>query len=146
MMGKKEQTQPYKSFETEEEWQEAIRSELLGRIKNVQEAKKKSQGAEEIKKAMLEAEARIKEQVPEFDLAAMLRDDPEFRERILKGYSVEDAFYLSNRKKAEEPKRKTGMRENGRSNFMGAGTGRNVANMSDEDFKKYIDSIKGSRI
>lgn len=146
MMGKKEQTQPYRSFETEEEWQEAIQSELLGRIKSISEAKKKNQGAENAKKAMLEAEAKIKEQVPEFDLATMLKEDPEFRERILKGYSVEDAFYLSNRKKAEEPKKKTGMRENGRNGFMGSGTGRNIANMSDEDFKKYIASIKGSRI
>ena len=147
MMGRKEQTEPFKSFQTEEEWQEAMSTELLERIKMLSEAKKKQQGEDNIKKQMLEAEARIKERVPEFDLAEMLKNDPQFRERILKGYSVEDAFYLSNMKKAEDmPKKKIGIKENGKNHYMGSSTGRNVAAMSDEDFKKYINSIKGSRI
>ena len=37
------------------------------------------------------------------------------------------------------------MRENGRNNFKGASTQRNVSNMSDDEFKKYINSIKGSK-
>ena len=119
MMGKKEQAEPFKSFATEEEWQEAMSSELLERIKALKQQKEQESGIQSIKNEMLKAEAKIKERVPEFDLATMLKEDPEFRERILKGYSVEDAFYLSNVKKAEEtPKKKIGIMENGRNRYI----------------------------
>ncbi len=133
--------EPFLVFNTEEEFQEAVMEEL----KKMQGGEK--EGASDIKAKLLEEEAMIKERFPEFDLRKMLREDPEFRERILKGYSVEEAFYLSNRKKSEKPapKKRIGMRENGKSRYMGSGAERNVSNMSDAEFKKYIDSIKGSK-
>ena len=141
---------PYKVFMTEEEWQEAIDAELAARDgQNEQNYTRhnNAQNTEEIK-AMLLAEAeKIKQRVPDFDFVKMLKEDPEFRERILKGYSVEEAYFLSNRKKtdAPTPKKRMDMRENGRNNFKGSAASRNVSNMSDEEFKKYINSIKGSK-
>lgn len=144
---------PFKVFQTEEEWQEAIEEEIAKRDgeyeeydeRNVQDSK--SPDSEQIKEMLLAQARKIKERVPDFDFVKMLREDPEFRERILRGYSVEEAYYLSNRKKYDEPKpkKKMNMRENGRNNFKGASTHRNVSNMSDDEFKKYINSIKGSK-
>ena len=144
---------PFKVFQTEEEWQEAIEEEIAKRDgeyeeydeRNVQDSK--SPDSEQIKEMLLAQARKIKERVPDFDFVKMLREDPEFRERILRGYSVEEAYYLSNRKKYDEPKpkKKMNMRENGRNNFKGASTQRNVSNMSDDEFKKYINSIKGSK-
>ena len=144
---------PFKVFHTEEEWQEAIEEEIAKRDgeyeeydeRNVQDSK--SPDSEQIKEMLLAQARKIKERVPDFDFVKMLREDPEFRERILRGYSVEEAYYLSNRKKYDEPKpkKKMNMRENGRNNFKGASTQRNVSNMSDDEFKKYINSIKGSK-
>ena len=151
---KKEMNQrPFKVFQTEEEWQEAIEEEISKRDgeyeeydeRNIQDSK--SPDSEQIKEMLLAQARKIKERVPDFDFVKMLREDPEFRERILRGYSVEEAYYLSNRKKYDEPKpkKKMNMRENGRNNFKGASTQRNVSNMSDDEFKKYINSIKGSK-
>ena len=144
---------PFKVFQTEEEWQEAIEEEISKRDgeyeqydeRNIQDSK--SPDSEQIKEMLLAQARKIKERVPDFDFVKMLREDPEFRERILRGYSVEEAYYLSNRKKYDEPKpkKKMNMRENGRNNFKGASTQRNVSNMSDDEFKKYINSIKGSK-
>lgn len=146
MLNSKKTTEekPFKVFYSEEEWNEAIEDEI---------SRREADSADEdsvanVKNRLLAEAKRIKERVPEFDFFKMLREDRDFRERILKGYTVEEAFYLSNRKKQEEPapKKKIGMRENGRNNFRGTGASRNVSNMSDEEFKKYIDSLKGSRI
>ena len=144
---------PFKVFQTEEEWQEAIEEEISKRDgeyeeydeRNIQDSK--SPDSEQIKEMLLAQARKIKERVPDFDFVKLLREDPEFRERILRGYSVEEAYYLSNRKKYDEPKpkKKMNMRENGRNNFKGASTQRNVSNMSDDEFKKYINSIKGSK-
>lgn len=144
---------PFKVFQTEEEWQEAIEEEIAKRDgeyeeydeRNIQDSK--SPDSEQIKEMLLAQARKIKERVPDFDFVKMLREDPEFRERILRGYSVEEAYYLSNRKKYDEPKpkKKMNMRENGRNNFKGASTHRNVSNMSDDEFKEYINSIKGSK-
>lgn len=133
--------EPFLVFQTEEEFKEAVLAELEKMQGN------KREDVSDVKAKLLQEEAMIKQQVPEFDLRKMLREDPEFRERILKGYSVEEAFYLSNRKKSVQPspKKRIGMRENGKSRYMGAGADRNVSNMSDSEFKKYIDSIKGSK-
>lgn len=135
--------EPFLVFQTEEEFKEAVLAEL----EKMQGEKRQGEEVSGIKEKLLEEEAMIKEQAPDFDLRKMLREDPEFRERILKGYSVEEAFYLSNRKKNSKasPKKRIGMRENGKSRYMGAGANRNVSNMSDSEFKKYIDSIKGSK-
>lgn len=135
--------EPFLVFQTEDEFKEAVLAEL----EKMQDEEKKREGIFDAKEKLLREEAMIKEQVPQFDLRKMLREDPEFRERILKGYSVEEAFYLSNRKKNSKalPKKRIGMRENGKSRYMGTGTNRNVSNMSDSEFKKYIDSIKGSK-
>lgn len=137
---RKETEKPYLVFNTEEEFQKAVALELQ-KMQDQDDTKS-------VKNKLLAEEAELKKEVPEFDLKTMLKEDPEFRERILKGYSVEEAFYLSNRKKNAEPrpKKKIGMRENGRASFSGAGVERNVNNMSDEEFKKYINSIKGSKI
>ena len=144
---------PFKVFHTEEEWREEIEEEIAKRDgeyeeydeRNIQDSK--SPDSEQIKEMLLAQARKIKERVPDFDFVKMLREDPEFRERILRGYSVEEAYYLSNRKKYDEPKpkKKMNMRENGRNNFKGASTHRNVSNMSDDEFKKYINSIKGSK-
>lgn len=143
---RKETKKPFKVFMTEDEWNEAV----LEEFEKMNQGKGEESGDEvsDIKARLLDEASRIKEQVPDFDFKRMLAEDPEFRERILKGYSVEEAFYLSNRKKNAEktPKKRLGIRENGRSSSMGAGSTKNVSNMSDEEFKKYINSIKGSRI
>ena len=146
---------PFKVFQTEEEWQEAIEAEMEKRQsqyegdENAEDGvvSQKSNNSEQIKEMLLAQARKIKERVPDFDFIRMLKEDPEFRERILKGYSVEEAYYLSNRKKYDEPapKKKMSMRENGRNNFKGAASARNVSNMSDEEFKKYINSLKGSK-
>lgn len=135
--------EPFLVFQTEEEFKEAVLAEL----EKMQGEEREREGVLDVKEKLLQEEAMIKQQVPEFDLRKMLREDPEFRERILKGYSVEEAYYLSNRKKNSKaaPKKRIGMRENGKSRYMGAGAERNVSNMSDEEFKKYINSIKGSK-
>ncbi len=143
---RKETKKPFKVFMTEDEWRESV----LAEAEKLQSSNAGESGYEvsDIKQKLLDEASKIKEQIPDFDFKKMLTEDPEFRERILKGYSVEEAFYLSNRKKSEEkaPKKRIGIRENGRSNSMGAGSTKNVSNMSDEEFKKYINSIKGSRI
>ena len=91
---------PFKVFQTEEEWQEAIEEEIAKRDgeyeeydeRNVQDSK--SPDSEQIKEMLLAQARKIKERVPDFDFVKMLREDPEFRERILRGYSVEEAYYL----------------------------------------------------
>ena len=157
---RKEMSQrPFKVFRTEEEWQEAIDEEIARRSsqyegeeyeegENPKSFERDSLESERIKQMLLAQAEKIKEKVPDFDFVKMLKEDPEFRERILKGYSVEEAYYLSNRKKYDEPtpKKKMSMRENGRNNFKGATAPKNVSNMSDEEFKKYINSIKGSKL
>lgn len=138
----KKQEKPFKVFYTEEEWNEAVENEISQREELGEDS------VLNVKNRLLEEAAEIKRKVPEFDFFKMLREDKDFRERILKGFTVEEAFYLSNRTRETEPqsKKKIGMRENGRSSFRGTGAARNVSNMSDEEFKKYIDSLKGSRI
>lgn len=149
---------PFKVFQTEEEWQEAIEEEIAKREQDFEDEgfaeerspekpENRAVDSEQIKRMLLAQARKIKERVPDFDFVKMLREDPEFRERILRGYSVEEAYYLSNRKKYDEPKpkKRMNMRENGRNNFKGATASRNVSNMSDEEFKKYINSIKGSK-
>ena len=146
---KKEQMtkQPFKVFQAEEEWKQAVMEEMEKMQGERGTQSQQRNDVSQIKQRLLAEEAKIKEKYPEFDLRQMLIEDPEFRERVLKGYSIEEAFYLSNRKKSEEPapKKKIGMRENGRGNFMGTGANRDIKSMSDSDFKKYIDSIKGSK-
>lgn len=141
---KTQEEKPFKVFYSEEEWNEAIEDEISRRETEATG----DNSVENIKNRLLAEAQKIKERVPDFDFLKMLREDKDFRERILKGYTVEEAFYLSNRKKQEEPtpKKRIGMRENGRNNFRGTGASRNVSNMSDEEFKKYINSLKGSKI
>lgn len=146
---------PFKVFQTEAEWLEAIEEEIAKRdgefegegYEESQNPERSTMASEQIKEMLLAQARKIKERVPDFDFVRMLKEDPEFRERILKGYSVEEAYYLSNRKKYDEPKpkKKMNMRENGRNNFKGASAHKNVSSMSDEEFKKYINSIKGSK-
>ena len=133
---------------TEDEWKDAVLEEVQNMQNNDTVSPTSAEDTTLIKNQLLAEAAKIKEQVPDFDFIKMLKEDPEFRNRILKGYSIEEAFYLSNRKKSIEntPKKRIGMHENGRSNSMGGGSTKNVSSMSDEEFKKYINSIKGSRI
>lgn len=138
----RKQEKPFKVFYTEEEWNEAVENEIS------QREELGGDSVSTVKNRLLEEAEELKRKVPEFDFLKMLREDKDFRERILKGCTVEEAFYLSNRTKDEEAprKKKIGMRENGRNGFRGTGASKNVSNMSDEEFKKYIDSLKGSRI
>lgn len=147
LTGKEKMKQkPFKVFYTEEEWREALENEIGSRERE-EETGNMQNPHEDAKRRLLEEESRMKQIVPDFDLRRLLKENVEFRNRVLAGYSIEDAYYLTLRggDKESNPKKRMGMRENGRGNYMGASSGRNVASMSDEDFKKYINSIKGSK-
>ncbi len=140
----KTQQKPYKVFNTEEEFNEAVMQAI---DEYTREYDDEENSSEAIRERILEEAEALKEKFPEFDLKQMLRENPKFREYVLKGYSLEEAFYLANRTNAAaSPKKKLGIRENGRSRYMGGGANRNVKNMSDDDFKRYIDSIMGSKL
>lgn len=139
----KTQQKPYKVFNTEEEFNEAV---MQAMEEYAGEYGDEENSSEAIRERILEEAEALKEKFPEFDLRQMLKENPKFREYVLKGYSLEEAFYLANRTGSAAPKKKLGIRENGRSRYMGGGVNRNVKNMSDEDFKRYIDSIMGSKL
>lgn len=85
---------------------------------------------------LLREEAELKKKYPEFDLRYMLKTNEGFAKRMLRGYTMEDAYIL-----AINEKGKRGIRENGTRPSAGAVTRRDPRNMSDGDFKKYIDNL-----
>ena len=76
--------QPFKVFQTEEEWKQAVMEEMK-KMQGERGAQVNQRSeVSGIKQRLLAEEAKIKERFPEFDLRQMLIEDPEFRERVLK--------------------------------------------------------------
>ena len=91
---------------------------------------------DEVMDALMQEEAELKKKYPEFDLKYMLRTNEGFARRMLRGYTMEDAYIL-----ALNEKGRRGIRENGTRPSSGAVTRRDPQSMSDGDFQKYINNL-----
>lgn len=139
--------EPYKVFETEEEFREAVRREME-KQNNGAGAKEGGYGRESgaaegsnmlIDKWQRDARA-LKEIVPEFELSEVLRD-PNFTDVLRKGGSIVEA-YAAISKMPKQPERDA-IYQNAHMAQRGTGEAtRNPAKLSSQDFKDYIDNIK----
>lgn len=114
--------------------------------------KKANDDRDNIIKKWNEEAALIKHIDPDFDFKKAISDE-KFKDALLSGKSVHEAYMLLEKKdksedkpekKKEETKPET-IEQNGRNPRKGTGSATvNPASMSDADFKKYLENIKNS--
>ena len=85
----------------------------------------------------------LKRVIPDFDFAKAMQDKT-FYDNIVNGSSVSTAYLAANKPAQEQPKPRRPIAQNG--NMKGGRAGKveaNPASMSDADFARYIERIKG---
>lgn len=143
--------EPYKVFETEEEFKAAVQEEMRKMNGSADEEKgsyvgygRGAQNTPERGNMLVDTWQRdaraLKELIPEFELAEALRE-PAFTDVLRKGGSILEAYAEISRL-PKQPERDT-IYQNAHMAQRGTGEAtRNPAKLSSQDFKDYIDNIK----
>lgn len=143
--------EPYKVFETEEEFRKAVQEEIKKMNGGAGEEKesyggygREAQNMPEKDNMLVDVWQRdasaLKELIPEFELAEALRE-PAFTDVLRKGGSILEAYAAISRL-PKQPERDT-IYQNAHMAQRGTGEAtRNPAKLSSQDFKDYIENIK----
>lgn len=140
--------EPYKIFETEEDFKAAVREEMQkmngGMGRENESFGRETESIPERSNMLINTWQRdakaLKELIPEFNLAEALRE-PAFTDILRRGGSILEAYAQINRL-PKQPERDT-IYQNAHMAQRGTGeASRNPAKLSSEDFKNYIDNIK----
>ena len=154
---------PFKVFNTEEEWNAEVKKIIESCISYLNQNSRMpnnaappnpgSQLAQTVPagsdpEQQLRAEiAQMEREVPGFDFKRLMMTNESFKNYIMHGYSVKEAYTLSQAKEEAKPsKKRLGIRENGVQGGRAGAPVNDAVSMNDRDFKRYIQSIMGGNL
>ena len=150
---------PFKVFNTEEEWDAEVKKIIESCISYLNQSNRAtppnsgSQPTQAVPSGLdpeqqLRAEiAQMEREVPGFDFKQLMMTNETFKNYIMHGYSVKEAYTLSQSKEETKPsKKRLGIRENGVQGGRAGAPVNDAVSMNDRDFKRYIQSIMGGNL
>lgn len=157
---------PFKVFQTEDEWdaevKKIIESCMAYLSQNRQGANTppaqsppasdgqspagEPSGSPDAEQKLKTEIAEMQKEVPGFDFKKLMMTNEAFKNYIMHGYSVKDAYILSMSKEQKTQKKRLGIRENGIQSGRSGASVNDAVSMNDQDFKNYIKSIMGGNL